>query len=292
MSDFESYAAGREARRSAPHRAWRPDEAHRQDALQRYLRAVASAAPTGEAEETTAGARAGAPAAPEQPDGTAPDGPKPEPAVVRDVMTVPAVSVPRELPYLDIVKTLSREHLSALPVVDEEDRVLGVVSESDLLAKAAVESTGRRKPPIGRRREHKLFDKSRGETAGTLMTSPAVTVHPGTPVAEAAWTAARARVKRLPVTDRLGRLVGVVSRRDLLRALVREDAMIRDEIESRILRQEFGLTPGMVRVAVDHGLVTLEGDLGPDIAERLVEEVRDIDDVVDVIDRLGSPRPA
>ncbi|MCM2579757.1 CBS domain-containing protein [Streptomyces meridianus] len=280
MSDFEHHAAGQEARRSLPHRAWRPDEEHRQEALQRYLRAVASAAPPEPARPAVSvPEQEVSPPETEHPAGSPEAAPR-----VRDVMTVPAVSVPRDMAYLDIVRTLSREHLSAVPVV-EGDQVVGVVSESDLLAKAAVESTGRRSR-LGRRREHRLQEKSRGETAATLMTSPAVTVRPGIPVAEAAWTAARSRLKRLPVTDHLGRLVGVVSRRDLLRALVRNDDDIRQDIVSRILREHFLLPAGSVEVAVTNGVVTLHGSgPAPEVVPELLDEIRSIDDVVDVIDR-------
>ncbi|MFJ1706675.1 CBS domain-containing protein [Kitasatospora sp. NPDC088346] len=94
------------------------------------------------------------------------------------------------MPFVDLVRTLSREHLSAVPVVDADDRVLGVVSASDLLAKAAVETASGPHGPINRLREHRLYERSRGETAATLMASPAVTVLPGSPVSDAAWIAA------------------------------------------------------------------------------------------------------
>ncbi len=77
---------------------------------------------------------------------------------VRDAMDVPAASVPGDMPFLDIARTLSREHLGSVPVVDAEDRVMGVVSESDLLAKAAVEAAEHRPGPIGRLRAHRLYE--------------------------------------------------------------------------------------------------------------------------------------
>lgn len=283
MSDFDHQAAGKEARRAAPRRSWTPEEEHRQDALQRYLGALASV----EAAE----ARAGAPAAGET--DTAPTHPRqdreqtPEAPCVRDVMRVPAVSVPGDMPFLDVARTLSREHLSAVPVVDAEDHVVGVVSESDLLAKAAVMAASHRPGPIGRLREHRLYEKSRGETAATLMTYPAVTVHPGELVTDAAWTAARSRLKRLPVTDHHGRLVGAVSRIDLLRSLIRDDAEIREDIESRILRREFLLDVGSIEVTVENGVVTVAGRLDKTLVPKLLEAIRETDDVVDVVDDLS-----
>lgn len=203
-------------------------------------------------------------------------------------MNVPAVSVPGDMPYLDVAHTLAHEHVSAVPVVDAEDHVLGVVSESDLLAKAAVKAAPHPPGPLGRLREHHLYEKSRGETAATLMTYPAVTVRPGDLVADAAWTSARSRLKRLPVTDHHGRLVGVVSRIDLLRALVRNDADIREEITSRIIRQGFLLDPGAFEVTVENGVVTVRGELDGELVPKLLESIRGIEDVVDVVDYLRT----
>ncbi|MEU9386673.1 CBS domain-containing protein, partial [Streptomyces sp. NPDC048279] len=205
---------------------------------------------------------------------------------VRQVMSVPAASVRGDTPFLDVAHTLSHEHVSAVPVVDAEDHVIGLVSESDLLAKAAVMSTPHRPGPLTRLREHRLYEKSRGETAATLMTYPALTVHPGDLVTDAAWTAARSRLKRLPVVDHLGRLVGVVSRIDLLRSLVRDDAEIREEIEGRILRGDLLLDPAAFLVEVENGVVTVEGQLDVDLLPKLLESIREIEDVVDVIDHL------
>lgn len=202
-------------------------------------------------------------------------------------MNVPAVSVVGDTPFLDVARVLSSEHLSSVPVVDGEDHVIGVVSESDLLAKAAVMAVPHRPGPIGRFRERHLYEKSRGETAATLMTYPAVTVHPGDLVTDAAWTAARGRFKRLPVMDHLGRLVGAVSRIDLLRALIRDDTEIREEIESRILRRELLVSPDTLDVTVENGVVTVSGTLDPALVPKLLDAIRQIEDVVDVVDRLG-----
>jgi CBS domain-containing protein len=251
--------------------------------LTRYLQAVASV-------EVPVGGRLPAPEetapkpAPEQP------APAARPAVlrVRDIMTVPAVAVAGDAAFLDIAHALARERLSAVPVVDADDRVLGVVSECDLLAKAAVQAAAHQAGPIGRLREHWLYEKSRGENAATLMTSPAITVHPGTPVADAAWLAARSRLKRLPVIDHKGRLVGVVHRTDLLRALVRDDAKIREEIESRIIVHDFQLDAGALQVTVENGRVTLRGELALDLIPKLLEAIGEVDDVAAVEDRLTA----
>nr|WP_237524801.1 CBS domain-containing protein [Streptomyces sp. SID5643] len=201
-------------------------------------------------------------------------------------MQVPAASVHGDLPFLDVAHTLAREQVSAVPVVDEDDHVIGVVSESDLLAKAAVMAEPHRHGPVGRLRQHRLYEKSHGETAATLMTFPPVTVHPAERVADAAWTAAHARLKRLPVTDHRGRLVGVVGRRELLLALIRDDAEIRTEVESLVGRHL--LDPRTVEVTVENGVVTMAGRLDKDLVPGLLASVRDIDDVVDVVDDIEA----
>lgn len=201
-------------------------------------------------------------------------------------MQVPAASVPGDMPFLDVAHALAREQVSAVPVVDADDHVIGVVSESDLLAKAAVMAEPHRHGPVGRMWQHRLYEKSHGDTAATLMTFPPVTVHPAQRVADAAWTAAHARLKRLPVTDYRGRLVGVVSRRDLLRALIRDDAEIQAEAESLLGRHL--LDPRVVQVAVENGVVTMTGRLDKAVVPELLASVRAIDDVVDVVDDIEA----
>ncbi|WP_328835171.1 CBS domain-containing protein [Streptomyces europaeiscabiei] len=281
MSGFEHSPAEKEARRTMPGRPWTPQEEPRQDALRRYLGAIAGAASVRSAEQSERphdGEDAEPPAT------AAPGAPAPEPAVlrVRDVMRVPAASVAGETPFLDVAHTLAREQVSALPVVDSDDHVIGVVSESDLLAKAAVMAEPRRHGAVGRLWQHRLYDKSHGDTAATLMTFPPVTVHPEQRVADAAWTAAHGRLKRLPVTDHHGRLVGVVSRHDLLRALIRDDAEILTEVESLVGR--YLLDPRAVEVTVEHGVVTVAGRVNEALVPELLASARDIDDVVGVID--------
>lgn len=278
MSDFEDSSAEHEARRTTPGRAWTPQETLRQDLLRRYLGAVAGAASARSAEPPRGVEVSEASAA------SVPGPPTRQPAVprVRDVMHVPAASVAGDTPFLEVAHALARERTSALPVVDSGDHVIGVVSESDLLAKAAVAAEPRRHGPVGRLWQHRLYDKSRGDTAATLMTFPPVTVHPEQRVTDAAWTAAHGRLKRLPVTDHHGRLVGVVSRYDLLRALIRDDAEIRAEVESLVGRHL--LDPRTVEVTVEQGVVTLAGKVGKALVPELLASVRDIDDVVGVVD--------
>lgn len=279
----DSFSAGHEARRGAPRKPWRTDDEHRHAMLVRYIGALAAHA---------SGGGSGEPAAPGHGEETAPapsaaaSPPSPRTAPhVRDVMDVPAASVRDDLPFLDVAHVLAREDLGAVPVVDAEDKVLGVVSVSDLLAKAAIEAaepTG----ALGRLRDHRLRAKSAGERAGTLMSAPAITVRPGTTVADAAWLAARSRLKRMPVTDHADRLVGVVRRAALLQALVRDDDRIREEIETRVIGDEFRQVRDSVEVTVSNGVVDVHGRMSADGIPELLLALGDVDDVAEVVDHL------
>ncbi|MFD8723010.1 CBS domain-containing protein [Streptomyces sp. NPDC059629] len=280
MNEHENFSTGTEARRFLPSRPWSPSEGARQDLLVRYLGVVAAAA----AEHTGH----------EKQPPTVPANASPGPTtgsrtpLVRDVMDVPAAWLRDDLPYREIARLLAREHVGALPVVDAQDRVVGVVSESDLLAKVAVEASGHRFGPVGRLRERRLHDKAQGETAADLMTSPAITVLPGATVAEAAWLAALSRLKRIPVTDHEGRLVGAVGRDTLLQTLIRDDAGIRAEAENRIRTV---CAPGdrtTVEVTVHDGIVELSGQVPAAIGDRLVAETEAIADVVEVKNLLTT----
>ncbi|MGW2209722.1 CBS domain-containing protein [Streptomyces sp. NPDC001781] len=288
MNAHENLRAGADARQGVTARAWSPGETARQDMLLRYLAAVASAAAEhsgGTAARTHTEERAPSAGTP----APRPDLPQePVTPLVRDVMDVPAATLREDQAYRDIARLLAREQVGALPVVDAEDHVVGVVSESDLLAKVAFEASGHRPGRVGRLRERRMHDKARGETAADLMTSPAITVLPGTTVAEAAWLAALSRVKRMPVTDRDGRLVGVVRRDALLQALMRDDSGIRAEAQARL---EACCPPADregVAVTVHDGVVELTGRLPSVTMARLVAEVEEIADVVEVKNLLSA----
>lgn len=170
--------------------------------------------------------------------------------LVNDVMTREVVSVSPEAGYAEIVAKLVDHAVSAAPVVDGTGRVIGVVSEADLLPRVEV-TDGARRP---RRKAHAL-------RAEALMTAPAITIGPGAAVAEAARRLDATRFKRLPVVDGDGRLVGIVSRRDLLRMYTRPDDELRDDIVEKVLRRDLWVDPATVDVRVAGGIVTLEGEL-------------------------------
>jgi CBS domain-containing protein len=206
--------------------------------------------------------------------------------LVRDVMTREVVCVRADATFKDIVETLEKRRVSAVPVVDEEMKVVGIVSESDLLAKVIAGGDPRvrirgRSTRVERRR------KSHAETASELMQSPAVTIRPDESVVHAARTAALAHVRRLPVIDDTGTLVGIVTRSDLLRVFLRGDDAVYEHLQE-LFAAQWCIDTSAVNIAVRDGIVTLTGDverralIGP-----LMDAVRATAGVVGVRDNLA-----
>lgn len=205
---------------------------------------------------------------------------------VGDVMTTQVVTVSRAARYKDLVRLMTEHKVNALPVITDKGRVIGMVSEADVLRKQ--EQNFRRFGTGLPRRTHHERDQAKARTAGELMTSPAITIHPDAPLGAAARLMNGHNIRRLPVVDATGTLIGIVSRRDLLSVFLRSDdeiaAEIRDVIATILL--EDGDT---ISVTVRHGVATLSGtlarmDLIP-VAVRLASEV---DGVVSVLDKFGE----
>ena len=207
-------------------------------------------------------------------------------ACVADVMTRYAVAVRPGASFRDMAAQLSRFRVSAFPVVDDGGKVVGVVSETDMLTRQAVALA--REALAG---EHARDEpgESDGLTAGDLMSRPVVTITPGESLEHAARLMYNCRVRRLPVVDADGRLVGIISRADVLAAFDRTDEEIREEI-AQVISGEFRPDPRQFTVTVRSGVVTLQGSpadaaLGRDI----VHKIRHVPGVVAVRDRLSYP---
>lgn len=207
---------------------------------------------------------------------------------VSDVMTRHVVSILDFTPYKDIVRVLLDHGVSAVPVVDDQRRVRGIVSEADLIEKEAQRVEGYPEPwELLTRRGRDLRSKAEASCAAELMTAPAMTVRADTTVAQAARTMRKYGVKRLPVVDADGVLVGIVSRGDLLKPFLRSDEAIREAIVQDIVRDSMCVDPQCVDVRVTDGVVTLEGELENEfVARDTVRMVRELDGVVSVVDRL------
>ena len=201
---------------------------------------------------------------------------------VHEVMVTGVVAAHEDAVFKEIADALVRNGISAVPVVDAQHRVIGVVSGSDLLARA---SAGRVALPVGPHlaSHAEMHEKTIGLTARELMTSPPVVTTPDTDIMDAARHAARARVHRLPVVDPEGVLVGLVAREDLLRPFLRSDAAIRDDIASNVIVAGLLLDEQDVDVVVVEGVVTLRGELDRRaVRDLLVDLVHAVVGVVEV----------
>ncbi|HEY3009549.1 MAG TPA: CBS domain-containing protein [Micromonosporaceae bacterium] len=207
---------------------------------------------------------------------------------VRDVMTENVVTAEPGTSYKEIVDRLALAEVSALPVVDEQRRVVGVVSEADLLHKVEMSGDEGHRRLFERRRRRASREKAAGDTASEVMSRPAITIAPGASLPEAARLMEAERIKRLPVVDPRGTLLGIVSRRDLLSVYTRTDDEIRRDVVDTVLRDIMSLTPQEADAAVADGVVTLTGRTGrrstTQIAVRLAHRV---EGVVDVVNEMG-----
>lgn len=207
---------------------------------------------------------------------------------VQDVMTRDVVTVEETTPYKTVADLLAVRQISAVPVIDADGRVAGVASEADLLHKVEFEGGTVTGSFFERRRQRQGRAKAAGRSASDVMTSPAVTITADAPAAVAARLMDRRKVKRLPVVDSGGRLVGIVSRRDLLRVFLQADDVIRAEVVDDVFHRVLWIGPPHVSVEVQDGVVTLVGELEQrslvEIAVRLTAPVRG---VVGVVNRLS-----
>ncbi|MGW9030503.1 CBS domain-containing protein [Streptomyces sp. NPDC055722] len=196
-------------------------------------------------------------------------------------MTRAAVAIGRNASFKDVVKLMEQWKVSALPVLEGEGRVIGVVSEADLLPKEEFRNSS----PDRYTRLHRLSDLAKADalTAEELMTSPAVTVHPDSTLAQAARIMAQRKIKRLPVVNGEGLLEGIVNRADLLKVFLRSDKEIADEIRRDIVDVLFPAPLEPIHTRVGDGVVTLTGkiqDVGQiPLTVRLVQAVEGVVDV-------------
>jgi CBS domain-containing protein len=205
---------------------------------------------------------------------------------VRDVMTTQVVAVKPGATFKEMAATLRRFRISAFPVVDENEKVIGVVSEADMLAKEALANPG----VVTELLHHSDVRKAEGLTAGDLMTRQVVTASPDDPVEQAARMMHFLRVRQLPVINSGGQLVGIVSRSDVLSVFDRPDEDIRKDIVDTMLLHEFLVDPRQFTVSVEAGVVTMEGTPEtPALGRDLVRKARHVPGVVAVRDRLSYP---
>jgi CBS domain-containing protein len=209
-------------------------------------------------------------------------------SLVRDVMTTEVVAVETWTPFKEIVARLAEHRISAVPVLDADGRVLGVVTEADLLLKQEHPDPELDVPLAWSRRRRLEREKAAAVVAGELMTTPAVTVAPTATITEAARRMHTTGVKRLPVVDDAGRLVGIVSRADLLKVYIRADEAIWREIMDDVIVRDFMMDPSRFFIDVDDGVVVLQGRVERrSLIPYLVRAVHHVEGVVRVENRLS-----
>jgi CBS domain-containing protein len=200
---------------------------------------------------------------------------------VRDVMTTELVTCTPDEPLKAAARALVEHRISGAPVVDADRRVVGIVSEADIVAK---ELDGTRSTSALSRLLEGFppDDRFHAVTVGEAMSSPAITLGADEPVTRVAATMLAEGINRIPVVDDDGRLVGLVSRADLVRAFARDDATVKAELE-QMIRDDLWIDPKTIAIEVVNGRVTLEGEVEADADLRLVQTfARRVPGVVEV----------
>jgi CBS-domain-containing membrane protein len=209
---------------------------------------------------------------------------------VKDVMTTKVSTVQLGTPYKVIAARLHQQRVGAFPVVDEDGYVAGVVSAADLLAKAALDGSSQER--LFAVRHHRELQQARGLDAADLMTSPAVTIGSRTTVRHAARVMSQRHVKRLPVVDPDGRLLGIISRSDVLSVFRCPDESIRQTIARDVIADAFFIDPATFTVTVQNGVVTLAGPAELTLVRHdIAQQVQHMEGVVAVRERT-EPDPS
>jgi len=202
---------------------------------------------------------------------------------VADVMTTDVISVYEDTPFKQIVDLFEAHSINAVPVIDRDRRVLGLVSSADLLPK--IEFAADRNLHLFGDRQHRLArDKAAGIAAADLMTAPATTIQPDATLVRAANLMEAGQRKRLPVVDRSGRLAGIVTRDDLLKVFLRGDDAIRQEVVNEVLGGLPDHDRNQITVEVDDGVVALQGKVDhPLLLAPVIETAEAVPGVVEVL---------
>jgi CBS domain-containing protein len=204
---------------------------------------------------------------------------------VEKVMTRTVAVVGPRAPFKTIVEVMEENRVSAVPVVDDEGTLVGIVTEEDLLLKEGRFQDDVRLLETPRRRRERR--KAEGLVATDLMTAPVVTVAPVATLAAAARRMHERHVKRLPVVDTDGKLVGIVSRSDLLRVFVRPDPFLEQEVNENVIRRHFPDQAQTITATVHDGVLHLTGTIERSSQiELLLGLLEGVDGLVGIEDEL------
>lgn len=192
---------------------------------------------------------------------------------VLDVMTTEVIKVSPTTPIKEAAQLMFRHRVSGLPVVADDGHLDGIITEADFLRLEVARGEAEEPKPI--------------ETVGEVMSSGVVTIGPEEGLAEAAKIMVVQDVKRLPVVDEEERLLGIISRLDIVAVFTRPDEIIEDEIKEDLVRRVLFVDPDAIEVSVKGGVVTFRGEIGTRNEARLLEELaRRLDGVMRVDNRL------
>ena len=215
---------------------------------------------------------------------------------VRDVMTTPAVTAGPDTPFPELVDRLLAHAVSGVPVVDGDGRPVGIVTEADLVSKEAYGHRRRRAlgvvADVLRGRDPEWVRKGAGRTAREVMTAEVAVATPDEDLAVAARRMLEGGHKRLPVVDGDGRVVGIVSRHDVLRPFHRSDDAIAADVarllgDARRMPETHAVVP-----KVAGGVVTLDGTVQWPSDGVLIEAVvARVPGVVAVESRMEARQP-
>jgi len=191
---------------------------------------------------------------------------------VVDLMTTDVIAVSRETGLRDAARLMFRNRVSGLPIVDGAGELVGIITEADFLKLEVERQEGTR---------------GQGDTVGDVMSRGVVTVSPNVEIYEAAKIMAVQEVKRLPVVDEDNRLLGVISRSDIVSIFTRPDDVIEDEIREDLIRRVLFIDPDGVQVGVANGVVTLSGQVATRSEASMLEELTNrLDGVLGVESKL------
>lgn len=219
---------------------------------------------------------------------------------IKQLMTPEPIAIGAETPLRDVAAILSERRISGLPVIGERLEVLGVVSEADIVAKEQGPEPERRRLSGWLRADRTRARKLAARTAGEAMSAPAITIEANRSVAEAAQLLASHRIKRLPVVDEEGTLVGIVTRADLVRAFARSDAEIEHELREDVVLRALWIDDPRLDIRVERGEVRLAGKLqnrsDAELLQRFATRVPGVVSVHSTLrwdwdDQKGSPEP-
>jgi CBS-domain-containing membrane protein len=208
-------------------------------------------------------------------------------STVKDVMSTHVIAVKEAAPYKEMAAMLHDQRVSAFPVINDDCKVIGVISEADLLTKEALEGTV---PRTLLSLQERVRKQTNAVTAADLMTRPAVTIGPDETVTRAARLMFDKRVKRLPVTSEDGTLIGIVSRADVLSVYSVPDSQMQREVSQDLILGTFLCDPAQFTVTVNEGVVTIAGT--PEttlVGHDIIDATRHKEGVVAVRDRLSYP---